>query len=131
MSKKLLKGAAILFGVVVAYLFLAHQYGTFEERYECRGVRTYPDGKERPQRIYLKLTRHRWFLFWAGNDRMRADVPYEFPSYYPRITESDDNVYVFDDKGEQEGQLSTLNHTLSLKTSGGSVFKGTCARILQ
>jgi hypothetical protein len=128
MAKKLVKWVALLLGGLVLFLFVAAKFGTYAERYECKGVFNYSDGREVPQTIYVRITHYRWFLFWTGDGNLWAETSNGLSNYYPLIRESDDEVYIYSDNGDQKGRFSRLSNALTLGSATG-VFHGVCAKI--
>jgi len=126
--------------LVVAFLIVDRNYGSYSVIYECSGTVIKKSGLQNPITLLIRLTQYRWWRVTASvAGTLRLEIPVGTP-VSPRTDlfaikriSSHLNLYRWPKAGEigdftglGQGQFSTISGALTLNISDDEQFQGGC-----
>lgn len=116
--------------VLTAILLFAFvlMFSRVESRFLCSGEISSNDYAQHTN-IYMKLGEYRWWVgLWSdSNAELWVELPNETVDYFGNVSKAEDQLLIYDFKGQYKGNFSTLSKALTITTSNG-LFKGICKK---
>ena len=126
--------------IVIAFLIVDRNYGSYSAIYECSGMVIKKSGLQNPLTLFIRLTQYRW---WRVTADVAGVLHLEIPGSTPVSPRTDLfaikrisshlNLYrwpkageIGDFTGSGQGQFSTSSNSLFLNISDDEQFRGGC-----